>query len=75
MCVLSARGASFLFAFACPPVASPSPTLAVPPSQAACAKAGVPLKLRMQEGYDHSYFFIASFIEDHVRFHAMYLSS
>ena len=36
----------------------------------ACARAGVPLQLRMQEGYDHSYFFIASFIEDHLRFHA-----
>lgn len=31
---------------------------------------GYPLELRMQEGYDHSYFFIASFIEDHLRFHA-----
>jgi S-formylglutathione hydrolase len=29
--------------------------------------------LRMQEGYDHSYFFIASFIEDHLRFHARLL--
>ena len=36
----------------------------------ACAQAGVALKLRMQEGYDHSYFFIATFIEDHLRFHA-----
>ncbi|WP_144211735.1 S-formylglutathione hydrolase [Shewanella donghaensis] len=32
-----------------------------------------PLTLRMQEGYDHSYFFIGSFIEDHLRFHAKYL--
>jgi S-formylglutathione hydrolase len=30
----------------------------------------VPLELRLQAGYDHSYFFIASFIEDHLRFHA-----
>ena len=29
-----------------------------------------PLKLRMQEGYDHSYCFIATFIEDHLRHHA-----
>lgn len=29
-----------------------------------------PLELRYQEGYDHSYFFIASFIEDHLRHHA-----
>ena len=34
-----------------------------------CERAGVSLNLRMQEGYDHSYFFIASFIEDHLRFH------
>lgn len=31
------------------------------------------LDLRMHEGYDHSYFFIASFIEDHLRFHAKHL--
>jgi S-formylglutathione hydrolase len=36
----------------------------------ACSRAGVPLDLRLQAGYDHSYFFIASFIEDHLRFHA-----
>ena len=39
----------------------------------ACAAAGVKLDLRMRQGYDHSYFFIASFIEDHLRFHARYL--
>ena len=39
----------------------------------ACIERGVPLELRMQDGYDHSYFFIASFIEDHLRFHARYL--
>ena len=38
--------------------------------EAACAEAGQPLTLRMQEGYDHSYFFIATFIEDHLRWHA-----
>ncbi|KAA5612000.1 S-formylglutathione hydrolase [Rhodovastum atsumiense] len=38
--------------------------------RAACADAGIPLTLRLQEGYDHSYFFIASFIEDHLRWHA-----
>lgn len=32
-----------------------------------------PLTLRIQPGYDHSYYFIASFIEDHLRFHAEYL--
>ncbi|HEV8107067.1 MAG TPA: S-formylglutathione hydrolase [Burkholderiales bacterium] len=36
----------------------------------ACALAGVALELRLQPGYDHSYFFIATFIEDHLRFHA-----
>ncbi|WP_293149321.1 MULTISPECIES: S-formylglutathione hydrolase [unclassified Microcoleus] len=37
---------------------------------AACAKVGQPLTLRMQEGYDHSYYFVASFMEDHIRHHA-----
>lgn len=32
-----------------------------------------PLTLRIQPGFDHSYFFIASFIEDHLRFHAQHL--
>ena len=36
----------------------------------ACRRARVPLELRLQDGYDHSYFFIATFIEDHLRFHA-----
>jgi len=39
----------------------------------ACRRRNVPLELRMREGYDHSYFFIASFIEDHLRFHASHL--
>lgn len=38
--------------------------------EAACAEAGIPLTLRMQKGYDHSYYFIASFIDDHLRWHA-----
>ncbi len=38
--------------------------------QAACEAAGHPLELRLQPGYDHSYFFIASFIDDHLRHHA-----
>jgi S-formylglutathione hydrolase len=42
--------------------------------ETACAEAGQRLNLRMQPGYDHSYFFIASFIEDHLRFHAQALS-
>lgn len=36
----------------------------------ACGAAGVPLDLRYREGYDHSYFFIATFIEEHLRHHA-----
>jgi S-formylglutathione hydrolase len=36
----------------------------------ACARAGQPLRLRLQPGYDHSYFFIATFIADHLAFHA-----
>lgn len=35
----------------------------------ACARAGQPLTLRRHEGYDHGYYFIASFVEDHLRFH------
>ena len=38
--------------------------------QQACERAGVPLDLRMRDGYDHSYYFIASFMESHLRFHA-----
>ena len=40
----------------------------------ACSKAGQPLTLRMQPGYDHSYYFIATFMEDHIRHHAEILS-
>jgi S-formylglutathione hydrolase len=39
----------------------------------ACAAAGQPLTLRRQPGYDHSFFFVASFIEDHLRWHAQRL--
>ncbi|MBL8573419.1 MAG: S-formylglutathione hydrolase [Hyphomicrobiaceae bacterium] len=38
--------------------------------EAACARAGIALTLRRQAGFDHSYYFIASFIEDHLRWHA-----
>ncbi|QOY92992.1 S-formylglutathione hydrolase [Massilia sp. UMI-21] len=37
--------------------------------EAACARAGQPLSLRRHEGYDHGYYFISSFVEDHLRFH------
>lgn len=35
--------------------------------------SGYPLELNLREGYDHSYYFIASFIEDHLRFHGRHL--
>jgi len=38
--------------------------------QLACDKAGQPLDLRMQEGYDHSYHFIGTFVGEHIAFHA-----
>ena len=41
--------------------------------KAAAEHAGAALTLRLQPGYDHSYYFIASFIEDHLRFHARHL--
>jgi S-formylglutathione hydrolase len=40
----------------------------------ACARAGQPLNLRRHAGYDHGYYFIATFIEEHLRFHAAQLS-
>jgi len=38
--------------------------------EAACAKAGQPATIRMQSGYDHSYYFISTFMADHLRWHA-----
>ncbi len=40
----------------------------------ACKSADMPADIRMQPGYDHSYFFIASFIDDHLRYHFYHLS-
>jgi len=42
--------------------------------EAACAAAGIPLELRIQPGYDHSYYFISTFMADHLRWHAERLS-
>jgi S-formylglutathione hydrolase len=42
--------------------------------EAACADAGQSLKLNRRQGYDHSYWFIASFIDSHLRHHAAQLS-
>jgi S-formylglutathione hydrolase len=41
----------------------------------ACRAAGIPLTLRMQPGYDHSYYFISTFIDDHLRWHYERLSA
>ena len=38
--------------------------------EAACQNAGINLTLRMQKGFDHSYFFISTFMDDHLRWHA-----
>jgi S-formylglutathione hydrolase len=37
--------------------------------ESACREAGIPLTLRIQPGYDHSYYFISTFMEDHLRWH------
>jgi S-formylglutathione hydrolase len=42
--------------------------------EAACAAVGQPLVLRRQAGYDHGYYFIASFVDDHLRHHARQLA-
>ena len=39
----------------------------------ACEAAGQPLELNMRGGYDHSYYFISTFMADHLRWHAQYL--
>jgi S-formylglutathione hydrolase len=41
----------------------------------ACAKAGIPLVLRLQRGYDHSYYFVSTFMADHLRWHAARLKA
>jgi S-formylglutathione hydrolase len=41
----------------------------------ACEQAGIPLILRRQPGYDHSYYFVSTFMEDHMRWHAARLKS
>ena len=42
----------------------------VPLLEAACKDKGIDLTLRMQDGYDHSYYFISSFMADHIAWHA-----
>ena len=41
--------------------------------EAAARKVSYPLQVRMHEGFDHSYYFISSFIDEHLRFHAKHL--
>ncbi|CAA6668957.1 unnamed protein product [Spirodela intermedia] len=43
--------------------------------EAACKRANVPLLMRLQPGYDHSYFFVQTFIDDHICHHAKALKS
>jgi S-formylglutathione hydrolase len=43
--------------------------------EAACAKSGQALTLRRHEGYDHGYFFIQTFVAEHLRFHSAQLNS
>jgi S-formylglutathione hydrolase len=43
--------------------------------EAACDAAGQPLVLRRHPGYDHSYYFISTFMMDHLRWHAEHLGS
>ncbi|RFB73360.1 S-formylglutathione hydrolase [Herbaspirillum sp. 3R11] len=43
--------------------------------EAACAQAKQPLTLRRHDGYDHGYYFISTFMEDHLRFHHRILSA
>jgi S-formylglutathione hydrolase len=38
--------------------------------QAACDAAGIPATIRLHEGYDHSYYFISTFMAEHVAWHA-----
>ncbi len=42
--------------------------------QQACEESGLPLELRIFDGYDHGYYFISTFIEEHLRFHFERLS-
>lgn len=43
--------------------------------QSACDSSGLPLELRRHDGYDHGYYFISTFIEDHLNFHADQLNT
>ncbi|XP_042372671.1 S-formylglutathione hydrolase-like, partial [Plectropomus leopardus] len=42
---------------------------------AVCSKKKIPVVFRLQPGYDHSYFFIYSFMSDHIKHHAKFLNA
>jgi len=41
----------------------------------ACQRAGIPATIRLQDGYDHSYYFVSTFMAEHVAWHAERLTS
>jgi S-formylglutathione hydrolase len=43
--------------------------------EAACARAGIALTQRLQPGYDHSYYFVSTFLGAHVAWHAERLNA
>jgi S-formylglutathione hydrolase len=43
--------------------------------EAACTRVGIPLTLRRHAGYDHGYWFVQSFVADHLRWHAVRLTA
>ena len=43
--------------------------------EVACARASIPLTLRRHAGYDHGYWFVQSFVADHLRWHAARLTA
>ncbi len=43
--------------------------------ESACSQAAIPLLLRRQPGYDHSYYFVSTFMADHLRWHAARLKA
>ncbi|MCP4299172.1 MAG: S-formylglutathione hydrolase [Gammaproteobacteria bacterium] len=43
--------------------------------ESACAESGLPVEVRVHEGYDHGYYFISTFIEDHLKHHAAHLGA
>ncbi len=68
------RGAYGWPALRWPPAgASRARTLQPVPVQAACDAKGLAAKIRTQDGYDHSYYFISTFIDEHIAHHAAFL--